>query len=151
MIDKSKILDLVNQRIVETDIFVVDISVSASNAIRVTIDADSGVSIEKCIDISRQVEHNLDREAEDFALEVTSFGLDQSFKMLRQYNKNIGRDVKVFLNDGKIVKGTLIKVSEDFIRLEKILTKKENKKNVDEILDLDLASIKETKLEISFK
>jgi len=151
MIDKSKILDLVNQRIVETDIFVVDISVSASNAIRVTIDADSGVSIEKCIDISRQVEHNLDREAEDFALEVTSFGLDQSFKMLRQYNKNIGRDVKVFLNDGKIVKGTLIKVSEDFIRLEKILTKKEIKENVDEILDLDLASIKETKLEISFK
>ena len=151
MITVKQVRDLVNQRIEGTDIFVVDITVSAANAIRVTVDADSGVSIEKCIQVSRQVEHNLDRETEDFSLEVTSFGLSEPLLLHRQYVKNTGRNLKIRLSDESQVRGKLIKVTDDYIQLEKILTKKQKKEGVEKDLKIDFKDIIQAKIEISFK
>lgn len=151
MITVKQVRDLVDQRIEGTDIFVVDITVSAANAIRVTVDADSGVSIEKCIEVSRQVEHNLDRETEDFSLEVTSFGLTEPLQLHRQYVKNTGRNLKIRLSDDTQVRGKLIKVADDFIQLEKILTKKQKKEGVEKDLKINFKDIIQAKIEISFK
>ena len=151
MITVKQVRDLVDQRIEGTDIFVVDITVSAANAIRVIVDADSGVSIEKCIEVSRQVEHNLDRETEDFSLEVTSFGLTEPLQLHRQYVKNTGRNLKIRLSDDTQVRGKLIKVADDFIQLEKILTKKQKKEGVEKDLKINFKDIIQAKIEISFK
>ncbi len=151
MIEVDTVRKLVEQRIENTDIFIVDISVSANNAIKVVLDADSGLSIDKCVAVSRQVEHNLDRDSEDFSLEVSSFGLTQPLQMLRQYRKNIGRQVKITLNDNALVRGKLTAVDDDKIVLERKLSKKEIKENADPVLVINLDDIKEIKVEISFK
>lgn len=151
MISVKQVRDLVNQRIEDTDIFVVDISVSVANAIRVVIDSDTNLSINKCIEISRQVEHNLDREEEDFSLEVTSFGLTEPLQMQRQYVKNIDRILKVKLLDDRQVKGKLTKVDDKAIYLERTLTKKEAKEGLESLLIVEFEEIKQAKIEISFK
>jgi ribosome maturation factor RimP len=151
MIKVDKVRKLVEQGIEGTDIFVVDIKVSAANAIRVVLDADSGLSIDKCVAISRQVEHNLDRDAEDFSLEVTSFGLTQPLKLKRQYIKNTGRNLNIRLTDGSALKGKLVNVDDNILHLEKTLTKKEIKEGVDAAFTVDIEDVKEAKVEISFK
>ncbi len=151
MINVDKVRKLVEQGIEGTDIFVVDIKVSAANAIRVVLDADSGLSIDKCVAISRQVEHNLDRDAEDFSLEVTSFGLTQPLKLKRQYIKNTGRNLNIRLTDGTTLKGKLVNVDDNILHLEKTLTKKEIKEGVDAAFTVDIEDVKEAKVEISFK
>lgn len=70
MIEKERVKKLIEERIAGTDIFLVSLTISSSNDIHVVLDADSGLSIDKCISVSRNIEHNLDREAEDFSLEV---------------------------------------------------------------------------------
>jgi len=151
MIKVDKVRKLVEQGIEGTDIFVVDIKVSAANAIKVVLDADSGLSIDKCVAISRQVEHNLDRDAEDFSLEVTSFGLTQPLKLKRQYIKNTGRNLIIRLTDGSALKGKLVNVDDNILHLEKTLTKKEIKEGVDAAFTVDIEDVKEAKVEISFK
>jgi ribosome maturation factor RimP len=151
MIKVDKVRKLVEQGIEGTDIFVVDIKVSAANAIRVVLDADSGLSIDKCVAISRQVEHNLDRDAEDFSLEVTSFGLTQPLKLKRQYIKNTGRNLNIRLTDGSALKGKLVNVDDNILHIEKTLTKKEIKEGVDAAFTVDIEDVKEAKVEISFK
>ncbi|MBO73037.1 MAG: ribosome assembly cofactor RimP, partial [Flavobacteriales bacterium] len=91
MIPESKIKELVQARIEGTKLFIVDINVSLSNKINVLIDGYDGVTISDCIDVSRGVEHNLDREAQDFELEVSSAGLDAPFAVSEQYKKNLGK------------------------------------------------------------
>ncbi|RLD36584.1 MAG: ribosome assembly cofactor RimP [Bacteroidetes bacterium] len=151
MISVKQVRKLVNQRIEDTDIFVVDISISVANAIRVVLDSDTNLSIDECIAVSRQVEHNLDREAEDFSLEVTSFGLSEPLQIHRQYVKNIGRNLKIKLLDDSQIKGKLIKVTDTFIHIEKALTKKEIKEGVDAMNIIEIQAIKQAKIEISFK
>ena len=151
MIAIDKVRKLVEEGIAGTDIFVVDISVSPANAIKVVLDADSGLSIDKCVAVSRQVEHNLDRDAEDFSLEVTSFGLTQPLKLKRQYIKNTGRNMKLQLNDGTVFTGKLVEVDGDSLHLIKSLTKKEVKEGVDPAFVVELQDVKEAKVEISFK
>ena len=151
MISVKQVRKLVNQRIEDTDIFVVDISISVANAIRVVLDSDTNLSIDECIAVSRQVEHNLDREAEDFSLEVTSFGLSEPLQIHRQYVKNIGRNLKIKLLDDSQIKGKLKKVTDAFIHIEKALTKKEIKEGVDAMNVIEIQAIKQAKIEISFK
>lgn len=151
MIDKQRIMELIEERIDGTDIFLVSLSISSSNAIKVVVDADSGVSIEKCIAISRNIEHNLDREDQDFSLEVTSFGLGEPLLMKRQYIKNIGRNVKIITQSDNVLKGKLEHVNSNSVSLVRNLTKKEIKEGVQQNIDIAFSDIKETKIEISFK
>lgn len=101
-----------------TNLFLIELSVSADNKIRVIIDGDDGVTLRDCIDTSRQIEHNLDREEQDFSLEVTSAGATEPIVNIRQYNKNIGRTLEVITTGDEKYKGTLADIIGNGIKLE---------------------------------
>lgn len=93
---KEKVIELLNEGLKEKpSVFLIDLTIDNSNKIMVTLDGDNGVTLQDCIDISRAIEHNLDREEQDFSLEVASAGVSTPLKLERQYKKNIGRTLKV--------------------------------------------------------
>ncbi|MDT0646958.1 ribosome assembly cofactor RimP [Zunongwangia sp. F260] len=98
-------------------LFLISLEINSNNQIRVVIDGDQGISVNDCIEISRKVEHNLDREEEDFSLEVTSSGVSEPLSLPRQYKKNIGRTLQVKTADEKI-EGTLTGANEEEISLK---------------------------------
>jgi ribosome maturation factor RimP len=131
-------------------------TVSASNVIRVELDRVEGfVAVEDCMSVSRNIEHNLDREAEDFELHVSSAGLDKPFRHENQYRKNIGKRVKVKLQDSTKQEGELIAYNTNELKLrDKVKKKIEGKKKkewVELIYTFEMKDIKETKIVISFK
>lgn len=99
------------------ELFLIDLSISEANQIRVIIDGDNGVSVQDCIDISRAIEHNLDRETEDFSLEVLSAGISEPLSLVRQYKKNVGRKLKVKTSEGNR-EGNLTKADDEAITLQ---------------------------------
>lgn len=117
MTDKEKVIKLVEEKLTER-MFLVDLTISRTNKITVVIDSFDGITIHNCVDISRNVEHNLDREQEDFELEVTSAGLTENFKVLKQYYKNIGREIEVSTINELNLKGLLKNADEEGIILE---------------------------------
>lgn len=158
MISKKEVETLIAERIAELDngLFVVELTISSANVIAIELDKFEGnVAVADCMSVSRNVEHNLDREEQDFEITVSSAGLDKPFRVLAQYQKNIGRDVKVKLEEGGKMEGTLIEVTEDWIVVENSRKEKiEGKKKKEVIVEqhkLMFDSIKETKIIISFK
>lgn len=158
MISKKNVIALIEERIsdLKKDLYVVELSISAKNVIRVEIDKLEGyVSVEECVSISRNIEHNLDRETEDFELHVSSAGLDKPFRHINQYKKNIGRMVQVKLIESSKIEGRLVDVDEKGIKVlhseKKRLEKKKKKEVVEEEFQFDYAQIKETKIVVSFK
>ena len=157
MINESRVRELVEERIaeLENDYFIVDISVSSTNNIRVEIDGDKGVAINDCVSISRNIEGNLDREVEDYELTVSSAGMDQPFKILRQYERYMGREVESKLKGGEKLKGKLIAASEDEIQIEvsekRKIEGKKKKELVTEVRSIPMSEVNETKVVISFK
>jgi ribosome maturation factor RimP len=99
------------------DLFLIDLSISDNNKIIVTLDGDNGVQLQDCINISRAIEHNLDREEQDFALEVASAGVSLPLKLVRQYRKNIGRTLKIKTST-KTIEALLKDVTENSIEVE---------------------------------
>jgi ribosome maturation factor RimP len=134
------------------DIFFVDMKVKPTNNIKIFLDADSGLGIEKCIKINRrlykQVEEMGFYPEGDFSLEVSSPGIDEPLKMLRQYVKNIGRSVEVTLNDDTIKEGILLEANEEGIIIE--FTEGKNKKAVNTKLPVLFTDIKQTVVQIKF-
>jgi len=158
MITKELVRKLAQERIDELDrgLFIVAISISSKFVINLELDKFEGyVAIDDCVSVSRNVEHNLDREEQDFELHVSSAGLDKPLRVLPQYIKNIGRTVGVTLKDGKEKEGVLVEATESEIVVKTTRTEKspETKKKVtiEEEETLPLATIKETKIVISFK
>jgi ribosome maturation factor RimP len=158
MISKKLVEELVNERIAELDngLFIVDIAISKSNSISVEIDKHvGGVSVKDCISVSRNVEHNLDREEQDFELHVSSAGIDRPLRVLPQYIKNIEREVEIILNDGAKLEGVLKAATATELTVEQTRTEvpegKKKKEIIVEQLVLPLNKIKETKIVISFK
>jgi ribosome maturation factor RimP len=151
MIEKALVAQLVEERIANTDLFIVAIDISTSNKIKVVIDGDQGVSIEQCISVSRNVEHNLDREVEDFSLEVSSYGLSQPLILPRQFAKYIGKSVEVITNEDKKLSGILRSHTPEQMAMELELTKKQIKEGVEAKITLDFDAVKEVKSKISFK
>jgi len=92
-------------------LFLIDFKIGADNSMEVIIDGDNGVKVEDCIKISRGIEHNLDREEEDFSLQVMSAGISEGLKHMRQYKKNVGRKLKVKTQD-KTIEGELKDVTD---------------------------------------
>jgi len=117
MINKAQIVRLVNERL-EDKMFLVDITVNERNVIDVFIDSFDGLPISKCVDISRHVEHSLDREEEDFELHVSSPGLTHGFKVKEQYIKYTGRQIEVTTKEDKKLEGTLIEAGDIDFELE---------------------------------
>lgn len=99
------------------DLFLIDLKFSAADDITVILDGDNGVSVQDCLDASRAIEFNMDREEHDFSLQVMSAGLSEPISIPRQYQKNIGREIEVLLNDSSKIEGELALVDEEKITL----------------------------------
>ena len=100
------------------DLFLIDFEILEGNKIRIVIDGDNGVLVEDCMFVSRAIEHNLDRETEDFSLEVSSAGATTPLANKRQYKKHIGRILKIATLDKEKYEAVLIAANNDFISLE---------------------------------
>jgi ribosome maturation factor RimP len=117
--DKAKIKELVDVAIAENaELFLIELKFLPENKIYVEVDGDNGVSLKEVIRISRGVEHNLDREVEDFSLEVTTPDVANPLKVTRQYKKNLNRILKIELKDHSEIEGTLKNVTEDAVEME---------------------------------
>ena len=118
MISEKQVKALINTKLEGTDVYLVDVSIDAANRISIEIDHNDGVSIQRCVEVSRHVENALDRDTEDFELQVSSPGLDKGFKVLQQYHKNEGKEIEVKLKEGRKLKGILLSVQEDGFTIE---------------------------------
>lgn len=154
MITAEKIQGLVEAKIAEGSNFIVDVAVKPGNNIYILIDNDNGLSIKDCVEMSRYVESQLDREKEDFELHVSSPGLDRPLKNLRQYKKYINKEVAVTTKEGKKLSGKLLKASEEGIELEtrskEAVEGKKGKQLITRNINLTFNQIKETKVVVSF-
>ena len=99
-------------------LFLIDLKIGTDNSIVVLLDGDEGVTLESCVAVSRQIEHNIDREEYDFSLEVSSVGIGSELTIPRQYIKNKGRKLEVISLDDKIFKGNLTQADQESITLE---------------------------------
>jgi ribosome maturation factor RimP len=113
VIEKSLVEDIVNSFLNDSENYLVSIEVKPDNTIIVEIDNDRAVSIDDCIALSRFIESGLDRNKEDYELEVGSSGISQPFQLLRQYKKNTGKEVETLLKNGEKYRGLLKEVAED--------------------------------------
>ncbi|TGV00934.1 ribosome assembly cofactor RimP [Flavivirga rizhaonensis] len=151
---KNTVTELLEAALIERpDLFLIDFSVQGDNQIKVTIDGDKGVLVEDCMFISRAIEHNLDREEQDFSLEVMSAGATSPLVHKRQYKKNLNRvlDVKTASDT---MEGTLTEVTDSNIKLEwKVREPKpvgKGKVTVKKQADIAYENIVEAKVMIKF-
>ena len=157
MIDKTLISSIVEEQLAGTDGFLVDVSVSPANVITVEIDSMTGVDIDTCARLTRAIEEKVDRDVEDYELEVGSAGLTSPFKVVRQYEKNIGNEIEVLTRDGRKLSGTLQTLSDDgesFTMTIKEKVKEPGKKRpviVDTPVELKIADTKSVRYQINFK
>ena len=155
MVDKNVVKDLVEKWLAEKDYFLTDLTVSADNRIVVEIDHEEGVWIEDCVALSRFIEDGLDRDSEDFELEVGSAVIGQPFKVLRQYEIHVGEEVEVLTNEGKKHNGILAEVTpEHFVLTTQEKVKVEGEKRpkwVEKDLTFAYSEVKWTKYVIDFK
>lgn len=155
MIDKELLKEIAEKELNGTSLYLVDISVSSGNKIVVEIDSDEGVGIDDCVNLSRKIEQHFDRDVEDFELEVGSSGLTTPFKIVRQYEKNLGNEVEVLTKNGRKLHGLLKSCNEsEFVLLTKKKEKIEGQKKPVEVEKEEIflyEEVKYTKYQISIK
>ncbi|RQP08437.1 MAG: ribosome assembly cofactor RimP [Chryseobacterium sp.] len=136
------------------DLFLIDLKISADSTVTIIIDGDHSVSLQDCLDVSRAVEFQLDRDEHDFSLSVMSPGLSEPLRMPRQYHKNIGRELDILLNDDSKVQGELTAADDEKITLElryrrpKLIGK--GKEDVVEQREIPYAEIKKALVVVKF-
>lgn len=155
MIETSAVKALVEEWLADKDYFLTDLTISADDRIVVEIDHKDGVWIEDCVELSRHIEDGLNREEEDFELEVGSAGIGQPFKVLRQYEIHQGEEVEVVTRDGRKLTGTLSAVTPETFAVtitEKVRVEGK-KRPVTQQRDVTLSydEVKSTKYVIRFK
>ena len=155
MIDKNVVTRIVDEWLEGKDYFLVDVTVTPDDKIVVEIDHAEGVWIDDCVELSRYIESKLDREEEDYELEVGSAGIGQPFKVLQQYLIHIGKEVEVLTKTGKKLEGVLKEAGEDnfTVTIERKVKSEGAKrpKLVEEDVTFAYDEIKYTKYLISFK
>ena len=155
MIEAQKIREAAEKFMEGSDLFVVEVKVSPANDVELTIDSDTAVSIDTCVELSRAIEAEFDREQEDFSLMVASAGVGQPLKVLRQYRKLIGKPVEVVLKDGTKILAELRDASEESITIaypEKVAVEgKKRKVEVENTRTYPLDDVKTTKEYLDFK
>lgn len=152
---RAKVEQLVHE-FLETrkDLYLVDLKISAGDDITVILDGDEGLSLQDCLDASRAIEFNLDREEHDFSLQVMSPGLSEPLKLPRQFKKNMGREIEVLLNSDEKIQGEVVAVDEDKVtivlryRRPKLIGK--GKEDVVENKEIPYAEIKKALVVIKF-
>ena len=154
MISKIKVTEIVNEWLADKEYFLVDVMVSADNCVSVEIDHAEGVWIDDCVQLSKHIEANLNRDEEDYELEVGSAGIGQPFKVLQQYVNHIGKEVEVLACDGKKYRGVLARANEEaFAVVVKVKEKPEGAKRpimVDKEYEWKYNEVKYTKYLINF-
>ena len=154
MIKKQNIIDLIEAHFEGTDKFIVDVKVLKDNVIEIYIDAPNHILIADCVELSRYVEGKLDREKDDFELQVSSPGATESFKVVPQYKKYVGTKVKVVTNEGAKIEGILKSANDSEFVVEE--TRREKKtigkgnQTVIEDITFTYNQIKETKSVLPF-
>lgn len=149
-----KAIEELIEKIIEgdNDVFIVSIRIKPTNNFKVYLDADSGLSIEKCIRINRALYKAIEEKGwypnGDFSLEVSSPGVDEPLKMLRQYKKNVGRKLEVVFTDDTKKEGKLTSVDENSIHIE--YTEGKNKKAVTHKKEIAFSDIKQATVLVSF-
>ena len=155
MIDKNVVTRIVEEWLEGKDYFLVDVTVTPDDKIVVEIDHAEDVWIDDCVDLSRYIESKLNREVEDYELEVGSAGIGQPFKVLQQYIIHIGKEVEVQDKDGKKWTGVLVDANEsNFTITVQTKVKPEGAKRpklVEQNVTFTYDEIKYTKYLISFK
>lgn len=157
MINIEKIRQIAETKLAESDLFVVDIKCTPGNEIELLIDSDGSVSIDSCIELSRAIEAEFDREAEDFELTVASAGIGQPLKVFRQYRKLIDKSVEVILKSGIKIVATLKDANEEkrtitLVYTEKVAVEgKKRKQEVERVVEYALDDIKSTVEYLDFK
>ncbi|MDR3706520.1 MAG: ribosome assembly cofactor RimP [Paludibacteraceae bacterium] len=155
MIDKTLVYQAIEEKLIGTEYFIVDVKVAPDNNILVEVDNSNGVDIDFCVELTKHIEAQFDREVEDYALEVGSAGLTQPFKVLKQYQKNIGNEVEVLTKQGKKITGALIKAEEHqfTVEIEKKIKEEGAKRKtiVTEEIPFLYEEVKYTKYIIRFK
>jgi ribosome maturation factor RimP len=151
---KEEVSKLLNDALLERPhVFLIDLSISDTYKIIVTLDADKGVNLQDCIDISRSIENNLDRETHDYSLEVASVGVGSPLKLLRQYKKNVGRTLLVKTNN-ETIEAELMEANDDFIELSWLSREPKKigkgKETVQKRIELPYTEIKEAIVTINF-
>ena len=147
--DKTLVAEIVENYLKNSDKYLIDVKLEPGDRVVVEIDGDTPVSIDDCIALTRHIESQFDRDAEDFELEVGSAGISQPFKVLRQYRNAVGREVETLLKTGKKYSGILKAANENAIVLT--VTKQikpegaKRKTTVEEDLSFDYNEIKYTK------
>ena len=124
MIDKFKVLDIVKDVLEGSDKYLVNMKITPDNRIFVDIDGDNGINIDDCIEVSRAIESGLNRDEEDFELNVSSAGADAPLKMPRQYRRHVGRELSVETFDGEKVEGKLTEAGDTQFTIKTKGTKK---------------------------
>jgi ribosome maturation factor RimP len=136
----------------EPEVFLVEIRIKPTNNVKVFVDADNGLSIEKLVQYNRKLYKDIEENSffpnGDFSLEVSSPGLDEPLKLHRQYVKNIGRNVEVLQKDGVKTEGKLISANETEVVVEEI--KGKNKKKEVVVHSISFDNIKTTTIQIKF-
>ena len=155
MITRESVTQLIEERIAGTDMFIVDVTVRPGNVIDVTLDSDSGITIEACTEVHRHLLHAMDRDVEDYSLEVSSPDLTKPLKVFRQYLKNIGRDLSVKKTDKSKAEGELVSATEQGVTLltaqKEEVPGKKGKKLVEREVTIPFTDIAEAKVMIRFK
>lgn len=140
------------QRLLTDDIFLIEVKVKPTNNIKIFLDADSGLPIEKCTRINKALYKQMEEMGMypegDFSLEVSSPGIGEPLKKYRQYVKNIGRDVEVITTEDAKLTGTLLEATEEAITIE--TTEGKGKKQVINKMEIPFSTIKQTKVLIKF-
>lgn len=118
---RQNIEELLNQFLEERpDLFLIDLKISAGDDVLVILDGDNGVTLQDCLDASRAIEFNMDREEHDFSLQVMSAGLSEPLNQPRQFRKNMGRELEITLNNDEKIQGEITNIDEEKV----VLTRK---------------------------
>jgi ribosome maturation factor RimP len=154
MITREQVEQIIQEKISGTEIFLVAVIMNPGNNIHVHLDTMKGINIDECVDVSRYIVSKIDKEIEDYNLEVSSPGLDASFRVKQQYEKNLGKQVEIIKNDGSKIKAKLLSYLDDKIEVEQMvkpIPPEKPKKLVAQVLTIVLEDIKTIKSVISFK
>lgn len=154
MLSKKKILGLIDSLLIEKELFIISLEINTANNIKLIVDSMKGVGIAECVALSRAIEHNLDRDEEDFELEVFSAGLTEPYTIKEQYLKNIGNEIEVVLKAGSKEKGILCAVNDEDFSIEqekKVKVEgKKKKQQIKEIMSFTYAECSKVKSVIKF-
>ncbi|MFV8368439.1 ribosome assembly cofactor RimP [Flavobacterium sp. LB2R40] len=151
---KEKVNSLLAECLLEKpSVFLIDLTVTDAFKVTVALDGDNGVALQDCIDVSRFIDNSLDREEQDYSLEVASVGVGSALKLVRQYKKNVGRTL-IVKTGTEIIEAELVEANDDFVILSwKAREPKKigkGKETVQKELKLPYVDIKEAIVTVTF-